>query len=144
MLSKNYSQDTWKPGQQQHQKKYWPKFQGYQGKTLSFKSSNTKQNLLELPRCFNVSGVDPLVRDLFPTNPISEVTLAGRLKFFYLNLAKIPQDSNILNIILKFAISFLENLVQGKSPNPPVLNQEQSKLVKKELEELLLKGTVSP
>ena len=48
MLSKNYSQDTWKPGQQQHQKKYWPKFQGYQGKTLSFKSSNTKQNFLEL------------------------------------------------------------------------------------------------
>ena len=48
VLSKNHSQDTWKPGQQQHQKKYWPKFQGYQGKTLSFKSSNTKQNLLEL------------------------------------------------------------------------------------------------
>ena len=88
--------------------------------------------------------MDPLVRDLFPTNPISEVTLAGRLKFFYLNLAKITQDPNILNIILKFAISFLENLVQGKSPNPPVLSQEQSKLVKKELEELLLKGTVSP
>ena len=29
--------------------RYWPQFQGYRGKTLSFKSSTTKQNFLELP-----------------------------------------------------------------------------------------------
>ena len=42
VLSKNHSQHTWKSGQQQHQNKYRPQFQGYQGKTLSFKSSTTK------------------------------------------------------------------------------------------------------
>ena len=50
VLSKNHSsQHTWKPGQQQHQNKYRPQCQGYRGKTLSFKSSTTKQNLLGLP-----------------------------------------------------------------------------------------------
>ena len=28
--------------------KYQPQFQGYRGKTLSFKNSTTKQNVLEL------------------------------------------------------------------------------------------------
>ena len=96
VLSKNHSQDTWKPGQQQHQNKYWPEFQGYQGKTLSFKSSNTKQNFLELTSVLQCKRSGS---SLFPTNPISEVTLAERIKFFYLNLAKITQDPNILNII---------------------------------------------
>ena len=96
VLSKNHSQDTWKPGQQQHQNKYWPKFQGYQGKTLSFKSSNTKQNFLELTSVLQCKRSGS---SLLPTNPISEVTLAERIKLFYLNLAKITQDPNILNII---------------------------------------------
>ena len=49
VLFKNHSQYTWKPRQQQRQNKYEPQFQGYQGNTLSFKSSITKQNFLELP-----------------------------------------------------------------------------------------------
>ena len=48
VLSKNHSQHTWKPAQQQHQNKYRAQFQGYRGKTFSFKSSTTKQNSLEL------------------------------------------------------------------------------------------------
>ena len=48
VLSKNHSRHTWKPGKQQHQNEYWPQFQGYQGKTLSFKSGTTKQNFLDL------------------------------------------------------------------------------------------------
>ena len=34
VLSKNYSQHTWKLGQQQHQNKYQLQFQGYRGKTI--------------------------------------------------------------------------------------------------------------
>ena len=34
--------------------------------------------------------------------------------------------------------------MQGKSPNPPVLNQKQSKLVEEELKEMLLKGAMQP
>ena len=49
VLFKNHSQYTWKPRHQRHQNKYEPQFQGYQGNTLSFKSSITKQNFLELP-----------------------------------------------------------------------------------------------
>ena len=134
----------WKPGQQQHQNKYRPQFHGYRGKTLSFKSSTTKKTSLSYPHCFNVSRVHPYVRALFTTNPIPEVPLAGRLKFFYSNWAKLTQNLNILNIVQRIEIPFLENPVQGKSPNPPVLNQEQSKLVKEEIKEMLLKGAIHP
>ena len=85
---------------------------------------------LSYPQCFNVSRVHPFVRPLFPTNSISEVPLAGRLKFFFSNWAKLTQDLNILNIIQGFEIPFLQKLVVGKPPNPPVMNQEQPKLVK--------------
>ena len=95
-------------------------------------------------QCFNVSRVHPLVSALFPKNPIPEVPLAGRLKFFYSNWAKVTQDLNILNIVQGYKIPFLENPVQEKSPNPPVLNMEQSKLVKEELREMLLKGAIQP
>ena len=99
---------------------------------------------LSYRQCFNVSRVYPLVRALFPTYPISEVPLAGRLKFFYSSWAKLTQDLNIVNIVQGFEIPFLESPVQGKSSNPPVLNQEQSKLVKEELKETLLKHAIQP
>ena len=54
------------------------------------------------------------------------------------------QDLKILNIVQGFEILFLENSVQGKPPNPPLLNQKQSKLVKEELKEMLLKGAIQP
>ena len=146
-LTKNHSlQHAWKQGQQ-YQNEYRPQFQGYRRKTLPFKSSTTKQNFLELPsvlRCFNVSRVHTLVRALFPTNPIPEVPLTGRLKFFYSNWAKLTQDLNILNTVQGFEIPLLKNTVQGKSPNPPALNQEQSKLVKEKLKEMLLEGVIQP
>ena len=50
---------------------------------------------LSYSQCFNVSRVHPLVWALFPTNPISEVPLAGGLKLFYSNWAKLTQDLNI-------------------------------------------------
>ena len=128
VLSKNHLQYTWKPGQQQHQNKHWPP------NKISF----------SYPQCFNVSRVHPLVRALFPTNPIPEVLLARTLKFFYSNWAKLTQDLNILNIIQGFEIPFLENPVQGKLTNPPDLNQEQSKLVKEALKEMLLKSAIQP
>ena len=83
---------------------------------------------LSYSQCFNVSRVHPLVWALFPTNPISEVPLAGGLKLFYSNWAKHTQDLNIRNIAQGFEIPFLENPVQGKLPNPSVLNQEQSRV----------------
>ena len=86
-----------KPCQEQHQNKYWPKSQGYQGKNLWFKSSTTKNISLSCPHCFNVSRVHPIVRTLFPANPISEVPLAGRL-VFYSNWANFTQDPNIRNM----------------------------------------------
>ena len=88
--------------------------------------------------------MNPLVRALFPTNPIPEVPLAGRIKFFYSNWVKLTQDLNILNIVQGFEIPFLENPEKGKSPNSPVLNQKESKLVKDELKEMLLKGAIQP
>ena len=97
---------------------------------------------LSYPQCFIVSRVHPFVRVMFPTNPVSQLSLAGKIKFFYSNLAKLTQDLNILNIAQGFETLFLENPVQGKSPNPPVLNQEQSKLVKEELKEIMLKGAI--
>ena len=99
---------------------------------------------LSHPKCLNVSRVHPLVRVLFPANPIPDVPLAGTLKFFYSNWAKLMQDLNILNIVQGYEIPFLENPVQEKSPNPPVLNQEQTKLVQEELKEMLLKGAIQP
>ena len=74
--------------------------------------------------------VHPLVIALFSTNPVREAPPAGRLKLFYSNWAKLTQDPNIPNIFQGFQIPFLENPMQGKSPNNPVWNQEQSKLVK--------------
>ena len=97
---------------------------------------------LSYPQCFNVSRVYPLLRALFSKNPIPEVPQAGGIKLFYSNWAKLTQDPNILNIVQGFEIPFLKNPVQEKSLNPPVLNQEQSKLVKEELREMLLKGAI--
>ena len=54
------------------------------------------------------------------------------------------QDMNNINIVQGFEILFLENPVQGKSPNPPVLNPEQFKFLKEELREMLLKGAIQP
>ena len=79
-------------------------------------------------QCFNINRVHPLVRALFPKNPIPEVPLVWRLKFFYSNCAKLTRDPNILNIVKGFEVPFLKNPVQVKSPNPPILNQEQSSL----------------
>ena len=119
----------------------------YSAKDIEVKLCHSKlvplnKTSLGYPHCFNVSRVHPYVRALFPTTPIPEVPLAGRLKFFYSNWAKITQDLNILNIVQKIEIPFLQNHVQGKSPNPPVLNHEQSKLVKEEIKEMLLKGAI--
>ena len=86
----------------------------------------------------------PLVRALFPTDLILEVPLGGRLKLFCSNLVELMQDMNNINIVQGFDILFLENPVQGKSPNPPVLNAEQSKFLKEELREMLLKGAIQP
>ena len=101
---------------------------------------------LSYPKCLNVSQsrVYPLLRALFPANPIPEVFLTGRLKFFYSNWSKLTQYLNILNIVQGFGIPFLENPVRVKSPNPAVLNQEQFKLVKEKLKEMLLKGAIQP
>ena len=99
---------------------------------------------LSYPQFSNVSRVHPLLRALFPINLTPEVPLAGWLKFFYSNCAKLVQDLNILNIIQGLEIPFLKNPVQGKSPNPPVFNQKQSKLAKEELKEILLKGAIQP
>ena len=43
-----------------------------------------------------------------------------------------------------FEIPFLKNPVQGKSPNHPVLDKEETNLVKEELEEMLLQGAIQP
>ena len=102
------------------------------------------QAFLNYPQCFNISRVHPIVRALFPTNPNPEVPVARRLKFFNSNWTKLTQDPNVLNIAQGFEIPFLENPVQGKPPNPPILNQEQSNLVKEELKEMLLKGAIQP
>ena len=99
---------------------------------------------LSYPQCFNVSRVHSLVRALFTTNPIPEVPLAGRLEFFYSNWVKPAQDLITLNIVQGFQIPFLKNSVLGKSSKPQVLNQEQTKLVKEELKEMLLKGAIQP
>ena len=184
MLSNSHSQHTWKLGKQQQQNKYRPQFQKYGGKTLSFKSSTTKQNFFEFllvlqckqsastckgpvsnklfiqrfhskavppnriflsyPQYFNVSQVHRLVSTLFPTNPISKEPLTGRLKLFHSNGAKLTQDPNILNFVQGFEIPFRENPMQGKSSDPPLLNQKQSKLVKEELTEMLLTGAIQP
>ena len=77
---------------------------------------------LSYTQCFNVSRVHPFVRALFPKNPIPEVRLAGRLKFFSSNWSKLTQDPSILNIVKGFEIPFLGKPVQEKSSNPPVLN----------------------
>ena len=89
---------------------------GHSFKDTKVKLSHSKvvppnKNSLSYPQCFNVSRVHQLVRALFPKNPIPELPLAGRLKFFYSNWAKLTQDPNILNIVQGFEIPFLENPV---------------------------------
>ena len=89
---------------------------------------------LSYSQCFNVNSVHPFVRALFPTNPIPEVTLAGRLKFFYSNLAKLTQDLNILNIVQRFEILFSKTLCRENHPtlqfwirNNPSLSRRNSR-----------------
>ena len=139
--SENHSQHTWKPGEQQHQNKYHS-FKDTKVKLCHSKIVPPSKISLSYSQCFIVSRVHPFVRVMFPTNPVSQLSLAGRIKFFYSNLTKLTQDLKILNIVQGFETLFLENPVQGKSPNPPVLNQEQSKLVKEELKEIMLKGAI--
>ena len=74
----------------------------------------SNKNSLSYPQCFNVSRVHPLVTALFPKNQIPEVPLAGRLKLFYSNWAKLTQDTNILNRVQGFKISYLKNPMQEK------------------------------
>ena len=129
----------------QLQNKYQSKFQGHRGIKLWHSKVKLPNKIsLSYPQCFNVSIVHPLVRVLFSLNSTPEVLLARRLKFFYSNWAELMQDLKILNIVHGFEILFLENSVQGKPPNPPLLNQKQSKLVKEERKEMLLKGEIQP
>ena len=85
VLSKNHSQHTWKPCQQ-HQNKYRPQFEGYRGKSLSFKSSTTKQNFPELPSVLQCKQSASTCEG--PTSNKSNSRIKIRLKFFYLNWAK--------------------------------------------------------
>ena len=119
-------------------------FKDTKAKLCHLKVVPPNKTFLSYPQYFNVSRMEPLIMAMFPTNPIPEVPLSRRLKFFYLNWAKLTEDPNILNIGQGFEITFLENPVQGKSPNPLILNQEQSNLVKRELKEMLLKGAIQP
>ena len=95
--SKNHSQHTWKPGQQQHQNKYHS-FKDTEVKLCHSKIVPPSKISLSYPQCFIVSRVHSFVRAMFPTNPVSQLSLAGRIKFFYSNLTKLTQDLNILNI----------------------------------------------
>ena len=100
VLSKNQSQHIRKPSQQQqHKNKYRPQFQGYRGQIVIQKQFHQPNKIsLSLPQCFNLIRVHPLAKGLFPTNPIPEVPLSGRLQLFCLILAKLTQDPSILNI----------------------------------------------
>ena len=86
--------------------------------------------------------VHALVKALFPIYSVPVGPLAGRLSLFYSNWTKLTQDPNILNIMQGFEIPFLEKPYQAKLPNPPVLNHEQSSLVREEAKEMLLKGAI--
>ena len=94
VLSKNHSQDTRKPGQQQHQKKIGHSFKNTKAKLCHSKVVTPNKISLSYLQSFNVNRVHPLVRNLYPTNPMPELTIVGRL-----SLAKLTQDPNILNII---------------------------------------------
>ena len=88
---------------------------------LSFKSSSIKPNKisLSLPQCFNLIRVHPLAKGLFPTNPIPEVPLSGRLQLFCLILAKLTQDPSILNIYCsRIWDSFSQKPCAGKVTQP--------------------------
>ena len=97
---------------------------------------------LRFPQGFKMKRVHPLVKALFPIYSVPLGPLAGRLSLFYSNWTKLTQDPNILNIIQGFEIPFLEKPYQTKLPNPPVLNQKQSNLVREEVKEMLLKGAI--
>ena len=97
---------------------------------------------LRYPQGFKVERVHYLVKALFPLYLVPVGPLAGRLSLFYSNWTKLTQDSNILNIIQDFEITFLEKPYQTKLPNPPVLNDDQSNLVREEVKKMLLKGII--
>ena len=106
-----------------------PQFQGYQGKDLSFKTSTTKQNFLELPSVLQCQQSESAGKSSVSnqSNPRST-----------------PSRENKILLFKRFEIPFLENSEKGKSPNSPVLNEKESKLVKDKLKEILLKGAIEP
>ena len=84
---------------------------------------------LSYPQCFNLSGVYPLLIDLFPKVPIPQVPLARRLSFFF-QPDQIYTYPNIIDIVQGFEIPFFKNPVEDELPKPTILNQEQTKFVK--------------
>ena len=137
LLTKSGSQQTGRRGQQSG---YRPQFTNeVKMCTMINKVNNIS---LRYPQGFKMERVHPLVKALFPIYSVPVGPLAGRLSLFYSNWTKLTQDPNILNIMQGFEIPFLEKPYQAKLPNPPVLNHEQSSLVREEAKEMLLKGAI--
>ena len=76
LLSKNHSKHTWKPSQQQHQKKDICHILKDTEVKLCHSKIVPNKVSLSYHQCFNVSRVHSLVKAMFPTNPVPEVPLA--------------------------------------------------------------------
>ena len=70
---------------------------------------NKVNNISQHSQGFKMERVHYLVKALFPLYLVPVGPLAGRLSLFYSNWTKLTQDPNILNIIQRFEIPFLEN-----------------------------------
>ena len=108
----------WKPGQQQHQNKYRPQFHGYRGKTLSFKSSTTKQNFLELPSLLQCKQSASICKGFVYNKSSSRSTSSRETKILLFKLDQTYTKSEYPKYCSKNRDSFSWKPCAGKITQP--------------------------
>ena len=124
VLSKNHSQHTYNPGQQQHQNRYRSQFQGYQGRTFSFKSSTTKEKFLELPSVLQCKQSASTCKDPVSKKSNSRITSSRETKILLFKMGQTYTRSEYPKYSWRIRDSLSQKPCAGKFTHPPVLNQE--------------------
>ena len=89
----------------------------------------------------SLNKVHPTILKLFPRELLN-VPLTGRLKYFQTNWEILTQDDNILSIVKRYKIPFLEEPYQKRCHSTTHMSKDQSKLINLEIMEMLKKGAI--
>ena len=90
----------------------------------------------------NLTRVHPWIKQLFSSENIPNVNLAGRLKYFVKAWETLTQDPNVLSLVKGYEIPLLSKPRQQKPPQDVQMNLAQRLLVDKEVDNMLKKGAI--